>query len=159
MGVTLRVWYTLFECVSDGGRGGYVGECLTSFFLPWLTFQSQPGGFTSTIFIRNSYFSGVTKVMNFWIRQRNNLAHILQEKYTCKNNGTLKSITIEFQSSGAQCVYGYRVWGTCNNRTMVPHKEIQWNNGTPQGKLYRLATKEKTIKYPTSAMCRVWVCA
>ena len=32
VGVTLRVWYTLFECVSDGGRGGYVGECLTSFF-------------------------------------------------------------------------------------------------------------------------------
>ena len=25
------------------------------------------------------------------------------------------------------------LWGTCNNRTMVPHKEIQWNNGTPQG--------------------------
>ena len=27
----------------------------------------------------------------------------------------------------------HRLWGTCNNRTMVPHKEIQWNNGTPQG--------------------------
>ena len=27
-----------------------------------------------------------------------------------------------------------RLWGTCNNRTMVPHKEIQWNNGTPQEK-------------------------
>ena len=37
-------------------------------------------------------------------------------------------------------VYGHRVWGTSNYRTMVPHKEIQWNNGTPQGKLYRLAT-------------------
>ena len=54
-------------------------------------------------------------------------------------------------------VYGHRVWGTCNNRTMVPHKEIQWSSGTPQGKFYRLATKEKTIKYPTSAMCRVSV--
>ena len=35
------------------------------------------------------------------------------------------------------CVCGgervrHRLWGTCNNRTMVPHKEIQWNNGTPQ---------------------------
>ena len=30
--------------------------------------------------------------------------------------------------------------GTCNNRTMVPHKEIQWNNGTPQDKFYSLAT-------------------
>ena len=34
----------------------------------------------------------------------------------------------------------HRLWGTCNNRTMVPHKEIQWNNGTPQGKFYSLAT-------------------
>ena len=24
--------------------------------------------------------------------------------------------------------------GTCNNRTMVPHKEFQWHNGTPQEK-------------------------
>ena len=54
-------------------------------------------------------------------------------------------------------VYGHRVWGTCNNRTMVPHKEIQWNNSTPQGKFYRLGTKEKTIKYPTSAMYQVRV--
>ena len=37
-------------------------------------------------------------------------------------------------------VYRYRVWGTCNNRTMVPHNEIQLNNGTPQGKFYSLAT-------------------
>ena len=28
----------------------------------------------------------------------------------------------------------HRLWGTCNNRTMVPHKEIQWHNGTPQEK-------------------------
>ena len=34
----------------------------------------------------------------------------------------------------------HRLWGTCNNRTMVPHKEIQWNNGTPQEKFYSLAT-------------------
>ena len=27
-----------------------------------------------------------------------------------------------------------RLWGTCNNRTMVPHKGIQWHNGTPQEK-------------------------
>ena len=37
------------------------------------------------------------------------------------------------------CVNSYAigcgvVWGTCNNRTMVPHKEIQWHNGTPQEK-------------------------
>ena len=42
----------------------------------------------------------------------------------------------------------HRLWGTCNNRTMVPHKRnsIVWPH---------LATKEKTIKYPTSAMCTV----
>ena len=34
----------------------------------------------------------------------------------------------------------HRLWSTCNNRTMVPHKEIQWNNGTPQEKFYSLAT-------------------
>ena len=37
----------------------------------------------------------------------------------------------------AHCVYGrvrHRLWGTCNNRTIVPHKEIQWHNGTPQEK-------------------------
>ena len=28
----------------------------------------------------------------------------------------------------------HRLWGTCNNRTIVPHKEIQWHNGTPQEK-------------------------
>ena len=27
-----------------------------------------------------------------------------------------------------------RLWGTCNNRTIVPRKEIQWHNGTPQEK-------------------------
>ena len=53
-----------------------------------------------------------------------------------------KEKTMKYPTS-AMCtvyVYGYRVWGTCNNRTMVPHKEIQWNNGTPQGKFYSLAT-------------------
>ena len=34
----------------------------------------------------------------------------------------------------------HRLWGTCNNRTMVPHKEIQWHNGTPQEKFYSLVT-------------------
>ena len=28
----------------------------------------------------------------------------------------------------------HRLWGTCNNRTIVPRKEIQWHNGTPQEK-------------------------
>ena len=27
-----------------------------------------------------------------------------------------------------------RLWGTCNNRTIVARKEIQWHNGTPQEK-------------------------
>ena len=43
------------------------------------------------------------------------------------------------------CVNAYAIgcgvlWGTCNNGTMVPHKEIQWNNGTPEEKFYSLAT-------------------
>ena len=44
---------------------------------------------------------------------------------------------------------------------MVPHKEIQWNNGTHKRNSIDwpyYATKEKAIKYPISAMCRVWVC-
>ena len=55
-------------------------------------------------------------------------------------------------------VYGYRVWGTCNNRTMVPHKEIQWNNGTPQGKFYSLATfghKREDNQVPPQVPCGV----
>ena len=58
----------------------------------------------------------------------------------------------------------HRLWGTCNNRTMVPHKEIQWHNGTGiphkrNSKIWPgLVTKEKTIKYPTSAMCTVYMC-
>ena len=35
------------------------------------------------------------------------------------------------------CVVGY-CGGTCNNGTMVPHKEIQRHNGTPQEKFYSL---------------------
>ena len=33
----------------------------------------------------------------------------------------------------------HRLWGTCNNRTIVPRKEIQWHNGTPQEKFKGLA--------------------
>ena len=42
------------------------------------------------------------------------------------------------------------LWGTCNNRTMVPHKgnSIDWPH---------YATIEKTIKYPISAICPVCV--
>ena len=38
------------------------------------------------------------------------------------------------------------------NGTMVPHKR---NSKVWPG----LVTKEKTMKYPTSAICTVWVCA
>ena len=74
-----------------------------------------------------------------------------------------KEKTMKYPTSAicTVCVslYGYRVWGTCNNRTMVPHKEIQWNNGTPQEKFYSLATfghKREDNRVPHK--CRVCVC-
>ena len=79
------------------------------------------------------------------------------KNFTFLSTREQKNVHTVYVKPDSVSVYGYRVWGTCNNRTMVPHKEIQWNNGTPQGKFYRLATKEKTIKYPISAMCRVCV--
>ena len=127
VGVTLRVWYTLFEFVSDGVGAGMWGNAWP-LFLPWLTFHSQPGGFTWTIFIRNSYFSRVTKVMNFLIRRRNNLAHILQEKYKCKNNGTLKKysnwVPIKW---GPVCAYVRPHGFPAVSAYLVPNAVLPWD--------------------------------
>ena len=64
------------------------------------------------------------------------------------------------------CTCTCRLWGTCNNRTMVPHKEIQWNNGTPQEKFYRLATlhvchnrEDNQVPHVPYTVCPVGVCA
>ena len=59
--------------------------------------------------------------------------------------GLLKKLCTVHVCVTRVCVNAYAIgcgvlWGTCNNRTMVPHKEIQWHNGTPQEKFYSLAT-------------------
>ena len=52
----------------------------------------------------------------------------------------------------------HRLWGTCNNRTMDPTRELQYEQSYPTREFFRKGTIEKTIKYPISAICPVWVC-